>query len=79
VIVYLITEIEGPIKKEEYKEDTNMMMVQTGSEFESSKSKLEEVMGENLELRNNINQMDKLVNDRDREARGLRKQIEHFE
>ena len=79
MIVYLITEIEGPIKKEEYKEDTNMMMVQTGSEFESSKSKLEEVMGENLELRNNINQMDKLVNDRDREARGLRKQIEHFE
>lgn len=55
------------------------MMVQTGSEFESSKSKLEEVMGENLELRNNITQMDKLVNDRDREARGLRKQIEHFE
>jgi hypothetical protein len=79
VIVYLITEIEGPIKKEEYKEDANMMMVQTGSEFESSKSKLEEVMGENLELRNNFNQMEKLVNDRDREARGLRKQIEHFE
>ena len=39
----------------------------------------DQVVKENEELRRSYESMDKLVHDRDRQARGDRKQIEHFE
>ena len=49
------------------------------SELDQIKLRLEEALTQNEELRRNYDQMDKLVHDRDRESRGFRKQIEHFE
>lgn len=81
MIVYLISEIEAPPKPTNTNEESSldMVLVNYPSEIDLLKTRLEEALSQNEELRHNYDQMDKLVHDRDRESRGLRKQIEHFE
>ena len=79
VIVYLISQIEAPPKQEDPASISQDFSINQPSELEQLKLRLDEALAQNEELRHNYDQMDKLVHDRDRESRGFRKQIEHFE